>query len=133
MPRGLVSGVRLAAGLVRAPGRDTNVSSLLKQSLISEHRTNGEISHRIQREAIAPAIRLIRITWNILPDELRAAGLMVPEPSVTPSPFVVWAEYMALNGAMQRREARQDFRNASGNVSCPRARLRPEAQRFSED
>lgn len=36
-------------------------------------------------------------------------GLIVPEPSVTPSPFAVWAEYIAADadGAIQRREARQ--------------------------
>jgi len=38
--------------------------------------------------------------WDVLPDELRAAGLIVPEPSVAPSPFD-WAEYMASKGAMQ--------------------------------
>ena len=40
---------------------------------------------------------------------------MVPEPSVTPSPFVVCVEYMAAGGAMQRRlrrQVRRTFRNA---------------------
>jgi hypothetical protein len=53
----------------------------------------------------------------------------VPEPSVTPSPFAVWAEYIA-NGAMQRREARQVFHGARTCLSAS-ARLRPEAQKGS--
>jgi len=43
--------------------------------------------------------------------ELRAAGLMVPEPSVTPRPFDVWALYilqLTLTARRcRRREARQ--------------------------
>lgn len=34
-----------------------------------------------------------------LPEELSAAGLMVPEPSVTPKPLVACAEYIASAGA----------------------------------
>lgn len=39
-------------------------------------------------------------TGDILPVEWRAAGFTVPEP--TPRPFVVWALYIASDGAMQR-------------------------------
>lgn len=52
------------------------------------------------------AIHVINRTRIISPAELRAAGLMVPEPSVTPRPLVVWAEYIAPNDDGQRREAR---------------------------
>lgn len=41
-----------------------------------------------------------------IPCELSAAGLIVPEPSLTPSPFAVWAEYIA-DGAMQQRRTLQ--------------------------
>jgi hypothetical protein len=59
---------------------------------------------------IVPANKIWDCDWDI--PELSAAGLIVPEPSVTPSPFAVWAEYIAADadGAMQRREARQVVR-----------------------
>jgi hypothetical protein len=78
-----------------------------------------ERSHRIWKLANVPANRILVCDWDIVPDELSAAGLIVPEPSVTPSPFAVWAwaEYIAADGAMQRREARQVFRPQCSNVS----------------
>jgi hypothetical protein len=54
-----------------------------------------------------------------LPDELRAAGLIVPEPSVTPNPFAACAEYMAAAGdQMEERQHTASEMNKKGpNVS----------------
>jgi hypothetical protein len=69
-----------------------------------------ERSHYSWIVGIIPGNEIWVCDWNV--PEFSAAGLIVPEPSVTPSPFAVWAEYIAADadGAMQRREARQDFR-----------------------
>jgi hypothetical protein len=69
-----------------------------------------ERSHHNWVIGIIPASGIWVCDWVI--PELSAAGLIVPDPSVTPSPFAVWAEYIAADadGAVQRREARQVFR-----------------------
>lgn len=69
---------------------------------------------------------------EILPEELSAAGLMVPEPSVTPKPLVACAEYMAAPGA--RREGRHGFRDAlaaATDRSSQTRSARPPCRRIS--
>jgi hypothetical protein len=69
---------------------------------------------------------------EFLPEELSAAGLMVPEPSVTPKPLVACAEYMAAPGA--RREGRHGFRDALAAAidrSLQTRSARPQRRRIS--
>jgi hypothetical protein len=110
--------------------RDTNVSYGLHQSLVTNIQRRGSsqrvASHRVQPDAIAPAME--RVACGILPEELSAAGLMVPEPSVTSRPFVVCAEYMATDGA--RRGARQGHGSPSRSVFFLGRVCAPEAQRM---
>jgi hypothetical protein len=98
MPRGLVSGV-IVAGFVRAPTFKFQVSTDHSNSR-QVNIASRERPHRIREIGTNPANRIPVCDWYIVPDELSAAGLIVPEPSVTPSPFAVWAEYMAADRAM---------------------------------
>jgi len=57
---------------------------------------------------------------------------MVPEPSVTPSPFAVWAEYMTADGTVQRRQARQVLPRFFGLVFFESAFAPKSAKELSE-
>ena len=62
----------------------------------SASRHRRWVSRRARPTAVA--------RWEkVLPDELSAAGLMVPVPSVTPKPLMACAEYMATAGVARRR------------------------------
>lgn len=125
----------VAAGSGRAPGFEIQMSAIeLHQSpvtSIQRRRSSQRVaSHRVDPDAIAPATLSIAggACGGILPEELSAAGLMVPEPSVTSRPFVVCAEYMATDGA--RRGARQGHGSPSRRVSFLGRVCAPEAQRM---
>lgn len=66
--------------------------------MIHELPYTSEGSERIVHQAHGIASRATECAGEmgeVLPEELSAAGLMVPEPSVTPRPLVDCAEYMA--------------------------------------
>lgn len=87
MPRGLVSGVIVVGWFVRAP-------------TCSQHPPQQFLTSRHQHDCVIKSIGAITLlqefanATSLLPD--RAAGLMVPDPSVIPAPipFTVCAEYM---------------------------------------
>lgn len=87
--------------------RDTNVSVESHQLNIIPRRRNGLVAPPTTGGNCAGDFAGVPVVWDILPDELSAAGLMVPEPSVTPRPFVACAEYISTGGGgVQRRGAR---------------------------
>jgi hypothetical protein len=116
-PRGLVSGEMDAAELARVPRWWRTSATNIQNGARPSKRVTA--SHRAGPHA-EPG--------DILPDELRAAGLMVPVPSVTPRPLVVCAEYMASGGA--RRERRQRFRDARSCAFRPRTRFARQKRRI---
>jgi hypothetical protein len=122
----LLEGLVFAVGFVKAPAR-SNVSNDHSKCRKVQHRKKSlshRPSHRMARAHIPPATLLKlskRGLSDILPAELRAAGLMVPE-SPRPTPFVVCAEYIALSA--RRNEVMPLSLPQCGRIARRSARLR---------